>query len=329
MITQIIAKDLKGLSFIQDLGSHTLFLGPNGSGKSARSQALILALLGYIPGGGKQNADILDSYGSSDKLVVGVKIDDQLFERGFVRKDNKVSQGFKVNGKGVRETEFSKALGMAGAPVAIDINAFMALSDAKKIDVFMDLYPPESDLSKIVMDIEEKKAKINSLTARAKELEGAAARLTTARANMQLPIGTLADVQAQIKETEDKLAKARQDLKDSEIEEAKIKAAAEEKEKAAKQAELNLQKQEQAPPAAITPVQAIVEPVSTRPSLNDKEFFSMESPMGKTVTEIMETRATASIQAILDALNKSGCAACTARLVAMRELKKYRKEAAA
>jgi len=319
MITQITANDFKGLSFTQDVGPHTLFLGPNGSGKSARSQALVLALLGYIPGGGKQNADILDSYGSSDKLVVGVRIGNHLFERGFVRKENKVSQGYKVNGKVVKEADFSKAFGIAGAPVAIDINAFMALSDAKKIDVIMDLYPPEADISKIVMDIQEKKAKINTFTARAKELEGAAARLTTARANMQLPVGTLADVQAQIKETEDKLAKARQDLKDAEIEEAKAKAAAEEKEKAAKQA----------PPTIIAPSPATTEPVDNRPSLNGSEFFSMESTMGKTAAAITEASAADSIATILDALQKSGCAACAARLVAMRELKKFRKEIAA
>jgi len=43
----------------------------------------------------------------------------------------------------------------------------------------------------------------------------------------------------------------------------------------------------------------------------------------------MEGRAASSIQAILNVLDKSGCSTCTARLVAIRELKKYRKEEAA
>lgn len=367
MITQITGTNIKGLSFVQDLDKTTLFIGPNGAGKSARIQALILALMGYIPGAGKQNAEILDNYGDGKEMAVGVSIEGVLFQRKYSRSGDSVSQSYGVGGKKKTKEIFSQSMGEAGRPVAIDIGAFMDLSDQKKIDAVMDLYPPDTDISKIVAEIEAEKTKINTLTAKAKSTEDAAARLTAARATMQMPVGTLADVFSQIQKTEASLSRARQDLKDAEIEAAKEKAAAEEKARAEKDLETEKQKaelegrrkllQEQAEQikaaadikAAVNMAETVLNkmvdevkdaiingPIRTLgegAGLLPGEAKSIPGAYPKAAEVVFiqssSVNLVASIQAILDALNRSGCTACAARLVAIRELRKYKgKEAA-
>ena len=56
-IAKIFGQDFKGLKFEQELSHLNLFIGPNGVGKSARCNALMLAVMGYIPGVAKQNAE--------------------------------------------------------------------------------------------------------------------------------------------------------------------------------------------------------------------------------------------------------------------------------
>jgi len=355
MITQITGTNIKGLTFAQDIDQLTLFIGPNGAGKSARSQALILALLGYIPGAGKQNAEILDNYGDGKEMSVGVEINGHLFQRKYARSGESVSQAYGVNGKKKTKDQFSQAMFEVGRPVAIDIGAFMDLSDNKKIDAVFDLYPPETDISKLVAEIEETKTKINALNAKARSTEDAAARLTTARAQIEKPVGTLADISAQIAETEKSLAQARQDLKEADEEALRLKTVAEEKEKADKavkeaedkaalearrkflqeQAEQlkaeDVKKSEPAKDAIINgPIRSIGQGAGPMPG---EEIIGVAScaPI-QNISKAYggsENHAAASIQSILDALNGAGCSACAARLVAIRELRKYqRKEAA-
>jgi DNA repair exonuclease SbcCD ATPase subunit len=345
MITKIVGVNIKGLSFTQEIGPLTLFIGPNGAGKSARSQALILALLGYIPGAGKQNAEILDNYGDGKEMAVGVEINDHLFQRKYARSGDSVSQAYGVGGKKRSKEQFSQAMFEVGRPVAIDIGAFMDLSDNKKIDAVFDLYPPETDISKIVADIEDTKTKINALMVKAKSTEDAAARLTTARAQIEKPVGTLADISAQIAETEKSLAQARQDLQEAEIEEQRLKAVAEEKEradKAIKEAEDKaaiearrklLQEQAEQLKAADEK-----KPEPTKDTIINgpiRRIGQGAGPFPETKPAIGETKipeaetVEASIQKILNALNGSGCTACAARLVAIRELRKYQRKAAA
>lgn len=353
-ITQISGQNIKGLTFTQDIDRLTLFIGPNGAGKSARSQALILALLGYIPGSGKQNADILDNYGDGKEMAVGAKIGDGgiLFQRKYARSGETVSQGYGVGGKKKTKELFSQAMGEAGRPVAIDIGAFMALSDQKKIDAVFDLYPPEADISKIVFDIETTKSRINALTATAKSMEEAAARLTTARAAMEIPTGTAAEVHFQIKDAEDKLTQARQDLKDAETEELRQKTIAEEKEKSDKAIAAAEEKgkedarrellKEQAEKIKADDVKAAVkatgkvlnEMADTVVSLMDGEPAQRPDEPITFINPIAKLRGypvdpTEGIRAILDALNGAGCSACAARLVAVRELRKYQGREAA
>lgn len=234
MITKVVGRDFKGLSFEQSLGRLNLLVGPNGSGKSARTQALILAVMGYVPGGAKKNAEILGAYGTEDTMVVGFETD-VLFERAFVLSKGAVSQGYKIAGGRVKEGEFYKSLALHGNPRIVDISAFMELSDQKKIDAVFSLYPPAGDVNKIQGEIDGLKEKINTLSAKAKTSEAAAARLVAAKP--PLPAGTLADVTGKISETETALVKARQELSDAKAAEAARLAKEQAEKKAAEDAE--------------------------------------------------------------------------------------------
>jgi energy-coupling factor transporter ATP-binding protein EcfA2 len=315
MITAVLGQNIKGDSFSQDLGEKTIFLGPNGSGKSARMQAVVLALMGYIPGGKKTNADILGNYGSSDSMAVGVAVKQVSFARQFKRDGKTVSQKYSVAKKPCSEEDFHKMLGELGSPVAIDIGAFMGLSDQKKIDAICSLYPPgdDIDIAKTIEDIDASKAKVNNLTAKAKSTEDAAARLTTAKAEIKLPAGTLMDVAAKITEHEETLIRLRQDLKDLELEEARVEAEAKVKKEAAEE-------KEKAKIEEPKPETSALRPVSEIPASGARLSFFPDPVQPH--SEPAAVNLTASIKAILEALTGAGCSACAARLVCVRELRK-------
>ena len=354
MITMVIGSNFKGLTFEQPLGRLNLLVGPNGSGKSARTQALILAVMGYIPGGAKKNAEILGAYGTEDFMSVGFKTD-ILFERGFARSGDSVSQKYGISGGRAKEGEFQKALGLHGNPRIVDISAFMELSDQKKIDAVFSLYPPAGDVNKIQGEIDGLREKINTLNAKAKSSEAAAARLVAAKP--ALPAGTLADVTGKISETETALAKARQDLSDAKATEAARVAKEQAEQKAAEDAEKLKAKQEKDQIAkekkdkeeadrklaeglaemtkeceqalGLSVVKLRMGRVNGIQVVYPEAEESLFPPhqgieaIGVGAIELGMAKAASSIQAILDALKAAGCESCAARLVAVRELRKY------
>ena len=371
MITKCIGRDFKGLSFEQPLGRLNLFIGPNGSGKSARTQALILAVMGYIPGGAKKNAEILGAYGTEDTMVVGFEMDMGIpFERGFVRSGTgAVSQGYKIHGKPTNEAGFMRGLGQHGDPRIVDVSAFMELSDQKKIDAVFSLYPPAGDITKIQGEIDSTKEKINGLVQKAKTSEAAAARLVAAKP--PLPAGTLADVTGKLVETAESLRVARKELVDAQVAEgarlAKEKAekkAAEDalklKEKQEKQALVDAQKAKDeaekkereriaAEEKAMKELdEKVAASLAVRPGEMTKECDRMLGPLEAKFNKegfagiggvkyptkeegvflypgelAKQETVAASITAILDALKAAGCESCAARLVAIRELRKF------
>lgn len=374
MITQVKAEGFKGQTFVQDLDESTLLIGPNGAGKSARTQALTLALLGYIPGSGKTNAEILDTFGSGDELTVGVTVGNKIFERGYFRTKAGVSQGFKFNGKKVSKDVFTSFLAKSGGPTAIDIGVFMGLSDQKKIDFIFDLYPSEQDLSKLIFEIEKTREGINALTQKAKSTEDAAARLAASRASMQLPTGTMAELQAQEKLLDQQLSNAREELEQARIAEARKTEAAkarnemllavgyqypmddlgemsdpawlslytphkeawDKKQKDAFLEELRDQKETRGRVLGDAPQNQGKDTPQHAGSHLRPAPAGMPGPSGAAISGTQDSqprtfsagRVEESIQAILDALNAAGCSACAARLVALRELQKYRRKVA-
>jgi len=353
MITSVGGENFKGLTFETPLDRHTLLLGENGSGKSARTQALQLCVNGYIPGEKniKKNDEILTQYSPNDEMKVWCSIDGTKFSRRFVRSEKgSVRQDYLVNDKKVKADEFMIAMGKAGFPIIIDLNElFIDISDAKKIDTIFQLYPPEGDLSSLDTDITKVNDKINALEQKMTDNNNAAKRLTVSRTEITLPSGSLADTKAEIEKAQKDLESAREDLKAAEIKEAEAAAAAaakkEAEEKAKAEAEALVQKQlkekeereaqaakaepDDVPEFEVPPLKT--EPIGPpqQPSVVQAAINMNRLPPGYDTSappwEVLSApRYVESLQTILDTINKSGCSVCAARLIALREMKKYR-----
>lgn len=356
LITQVNAENIKeGLSFRQSLSRLTLFVGPNGSGKSARAEALMLALLGYIPEVAKKNGEILDTYGNGEKLIVGFKTDDNTdFLRRFARKpDGTVSQNVMLDHRGVSKEEYAKA--MASIKI-FDLRAFLKLSEQAQIDLIFGLFPPAGDVKSLNKQIEEQKKKRDKLQSGIRTLEETSKRLKTSRAAIELPSGTLVELTAAIEEHEKQLAGARAELEAARIEEARAaaeaKATKEAEEKAARDQERiereakakaesdvwqkhqeELQAAREEIPTTTVTVQPPSKKLSTRDSVGEEMWGGREEALtagrvfsgtGPTYTAQPTSASIESIQSILDTIQRTCGGTCTAALVAKRELKKYR-----
>jgi hypothetical protein len=345
MITKITAKGFKGCDFAQELSGRTIFFGPNGAGKSARSQAIQLAVNGGVIGAGKTNDDILSAFGEGDKLVVGVEIDGKfLFERGFVRgPSGSVSQGYKAGGVKVSKDYFMKALGESGAPVVLNVADFMALSDQKKIEALFQLYPPAGDISAVQGKIDTSKEKINSLTAKVKTSEQAAARIASSKSQIQVPAGTLAEVDAQISALETELKEAQDSLTQIRLEEQraadelKAKDEAEQKEKERIAAAEKAQAEKAAAETTAITDEAVQKSLAERPGEMSKKcealfgekkanpLMDQYPSVAQAVQGVIANNGSAaSIQAIITAMDEAGCESCAAKMIARRELRKYK-----
>jgi len=331
MITAVTGIGFKGLDFDHHLEPLHLFLGPNGAGKSARTQAAILALNGYVPGSAKTNAALLENFGAGNKMVVGVKIDGKHFERGFVRtEEGKVGQGYKIAGKKATEKAFYAALAEAGAPKVLDVSIFLEQSAQKKIDAIFDLYPPDENLNSLTTQIDAAKEKINALTQKARSAEDAASRLVTARAAIELPAGSYAELIGQIHETEKELERARNDLREAETEAAQAKGREEGKAAAVS----TPAKQTPMAPAPAAPPSEEPGPLereiigrygdntTSLDHRSDRDFFTIASPLGQRAAALTTELSVAAVQTIINAMKTAGCSACAARLVAIRELRR-------
>jgi len=221
MITEIKAEGFKGMDFTQDLSEKNLIIGRNGSGKSARSIALMLLCLGYVPGTAKQNAAILDNFGAGEKLFVSGEIKKTHYLRRFSRdKKGTVKQDFLINRRKANKSDFIEKMAKAGAPSILDLGeAFLDLSDQKKIDYLFDLFPPGDDVSKLDVKIEELTYDLLSKQKSIKGKESVVSELMKAKAEIELPSGSLAEIRDEIGKTKDEykacnaeLSKAREDL---------------------------------------------------------------------------------------------------------------------
>ncbi|MFA5261024.1 MAG: hypothetical protein WC450_07350 [Candidatus Omnitrophota bacterium] len=350
MITSIIAKNLKGLNFEQPVSQKTIFVGPNGAGKTARTQALTLALLGYVPGSSKLNEDILVNYGSTDTLIVGFELAGTIFERAWMRDDkgNGVKEKFQLNKKPCKKDAFVQKLGECGAPKIFDLSLFMDLSDQKKIDFLLSLYPVEANISELESTIETNKKNILALEDKARSTEKAAAALVASKATMKLPAGSLAETTAAIEKTEVDLETALDTLGDivsaNAAEKAKADAEAKaeaDKKRAQEKADADKKKAEQAAEIAKTAAVNAVKKESMDKISNleaevkkandwfgekkevlQKECVEEAGSISEETWNKVGTNITAILQSILDVIDASGCQVCAAKMAIRKEMKK-------
>ena len=346
MITKVAAKDFKGLTFETPLEAHTLFIGPTGIGKSARAHAIQLTLRGYVLGGPKKNDEILNTYGNGNDLTVEVQVDGAItFGRRFTRgRNGAVSGDYLLNGRKATKGTFSQTLGEHGSPRVIDIAAFMELSAQKKIDEIFRLFPPGADIDKIDTELSDKKASAGIIKGKIDIIDGTVKRFAEMREHLELPAGNLAEAQAELMAVNKDLTGAREELGAAKIKAAADKAAKEATAKAEKDAEEKAQTDRIAKAKAAaaktvvvvteeTPAPAqsvVVEAPTAAPVAQETAPQEQSLPGGIIFKEDVDilrlsknTTVAASLQRILDTLDKSGCTACAARMIIKMEIRRY------
>lgn len=341
MLKAILAKGFKGLSFKQPLEQFNLFLGNNGAGKSARSQALTLAIMGYLPSDGKKKpGDIFQIHshnGESFSVGFEIVVDtvSQTFSRTF-KNGNGVSQDVACNKTKLKQTEIEKVLFQLGDPRIFDLKEFVELSDQKKIDLIFSLFPPEKDLGNLDEELEAISEKEKPISQQVKALELTISNLTKAKSDIAIPAGTLAEVQKEIIDKEAVLKEAEKELHEIETKEReeKVKADAEAK---AKQRELDLKKQ--AEKEKETAVEAAKEKgreegkaeakieaqVATGPATREESLGGLrEQGILPGDFEMVNAGAVRNaLESILAIMQKAGCSACAATIKVKILLKEY------
>lgn len=323
MITKIIATGMKGLSFEQSLSKHTIIIGDNGSGKSARSETLQLVVNGFVPGVDRTNPDILDAFGTNGKLKVAIQINGEVLERAFkMGSKGSVKQTYKDRTGNVSKNDFIASLATAGNHKVLDLQAFLDMSDSKKIDMIFRLYPPKGDINKLNDQIEKRKEKLSLLRGKMHTAEKLAQKLIVDRTQLELPAGTLAEITVDIDRTKAELRLANQHLKKLEIEEAaaKAKKEAEDKAKADTEAKAEADRKKAKAEAKTSPSPE----TEKRPTERNVSGFSG----GRTVVPeaLVTPHPGRAIKAIIEAIQSVGCDACArgaGYLVAKRELKRF------
>lgn len=305
MITRIYARGFKGLDFDQPLALRTVIMGKVGSGKSSRALALALLVTGSLPGTGvaKSNSDILNAVGNGDSLTVGLEFDDGVtLERAYKsRKNGVVGCEFRIAGERCPKHLFEMELDRRGVSIA-DVPAFLALSDAKKVDELFRLFPPAGDGRGLGAAITRAKERISELESAIKGKEQSCRSLSESLAGLNLPAGSLPEVQAAIVQTERTYQAARDELTREQLKRTQARAERE-KQDTAQQSTLFSQPQGTS--------QAPVQPEQT----NQPAFLH-----GSGV-------AVAALERVLSALRRAGCESCAAQMVLRRELKQLRTEA--
>lgn len=318
MITHVKTKGFKGFDIDEDIHPKTLFIGKNKSGKSTRAAAIALAVLGYVPFAAKVNkkpAEILNDFGQGDKLTVSVICNDTELERHFSRSSKgTVSQRLRVDKNKVSTQDYAVALANAGGPQIIDVDAFMALSDQKKIDALFSLFPPKSDLKSLDSDIDKAKARVNKLQKDDQTAASTIQRLTRSKNEIELPAGTLAEIQADIEKTAEQVKSLQSQISSAESEEAREQGRESEREEIRKSRE---ETQESLNKLMDQGGRGPEQKPDSKKEIGNADYYS-EGPDPET-----------SIKRILDALNDAGCGVCAAAMVAKQELKKFKSEVAA
>lgn len=149
MITKITMRGIKGANAKQTLTGRDIIIGSNGAGKTTRTQSLGLALLGYIPGKGKQPAETM-KLASGNALEVGFETSDvKNVSRKFSRKDTTITQTITIAPKGSEKTAAQKEQRLehefGKAPVMLDFSEFLGLSDMKRREFIFSLVNQDSE----------------------------------------------------------------------------------------------------------------------------------------------------------------------------------------
>ena len=312
MITKILGKGFHGPNISQQCSEKMFFSGDNRSGKTTRCNIVHLCLNGYVSSAhrvSKKAVDILNQYASDDSLTCAIEIDKTEFEFHISRDSKgKTSKRFRVDKRPHSEKEYMTELALAGNPKIIDLESFIQMSDAKKIDQLFKLYPAKVDIKKLNSDIADKESKINRIKADVKTKEAVIRENTKSKQAIELPAGTLADIKTGLADhviayrgTRDKIA----GIEAAEKTKAEIKTS---------DAAYNQD----------APV-----PSQTFTGANENPYADNSKPtshdMGRAGASFGNKAHIESLQKILKVMESTGCALCVASMMIKKEINKCQK----
>lgn len=310
MITNIKTKGFLGPDINQACYTKMVFTGPNRSGKTTRTNAIHLALNGFIATAHKvckKPADILNQYASGDKLTSAIEINGVEFEFHVFRKESgTVSKRYRINKAKYSEKEYMEELVKAGNPKIIDLNSFVEFSDQKKIDSLFKLYPANVDINSLNAGIAKKEAAKNNYQAQIKTKNAVIKENTKAKSDIDLPAGTLAEVKADIerieteyRECRDKLVAAKKEIEIKEREPEEISQHS----------------------ADFDNENVIYDPEPPMPH-NTIPDQALENKINTASRELNRDPIT-SLTKVLNAMKSAGCEICAAGMVCKMEIKKW------
>jgi energy-coupling factor transporter ATP-binding protein EcfA2 len=345
MITKVVAKNFKGRDFEIEIGAKTLICGPNGTGKSAIVQALELAINGHVSGGTyKTNAAILEAFGRNDKLTVEASIktagngSTQLARQFSMDAKGSVSQIFLVDRRRSDQKAFMAAAGAAGAPKVVVVDDFLQLSPAKMIS-YLAAFTGGQEIEQLASQIVTETDKLNKVRAEIRENESYISRTMAGIADLSLPAGTLAEIQASIKVATKELAKAKADLKEAEKAEADRLAQEEKRKAEPAAAPLSAHSPDKGEPGYRPPIVAgnslgkVLEAIDALPEYREPVqavvYPTQEEQFGPPQEKWRPHQGLtplSSLKKILDAIDALECPVCKSgfvRLVVLNEMKKW------
>lgn len=362
MLKEIKAKNLKGQNFTHEVGPKTLIVGPNGSGKTAVLTAINLLVQGYQPGVGKKPMDIMAELATGDKLLAEglFKVADKSIRltRRFVSTKAGAKQDYCIDHKKASKDEFNVSL--AGVPKPIDLSTFTDLSDDKKIEYLVNLHGAE-ELTAIDEKLRELREDLNAKRLDMRGKEKLSEELSLSISEIDLPSGTLPEIQAEIKKASNDYKYVRDQLEEARKEQARLEAEAKAKAEAEQQAqaekELAEMKRQADEEAAKHDAKSEVDeakeiegeldygfesnPSSPQVELNEygdsvernyeqerKTWVELHNPAASIARSdpmggIVSNEAARSIQKILNMMEGICPGLCGAKLVAQMELKKF------
>ncbi len=127
-LTNIQASALKGRTFTHELGAMTVFTGDNDAGKTARTDAIRLILLGYIPELGKNNVDTFSLCSGTKMSVAGI-----IEGRGHLQRE------WTSKGKTIKKIETDCETLNPTPLVFLDAAEYFGKSDNARVQMLWDL----------------------------------------------------------------------------------------------------------------------------------------------------------------------------------------------
>ena len=152
-INKIKMRNFKNNTCEQELTGKDLFTGHNGVGKSSRQQALLLSILGYIPGQDKKLQSIWNNSSSTDEMSVGIETDNFSFDRSIKQNETlkgktlkesisvSPSNGEKKNSE--KEARIQSEIG--NTPVLLDFQNFLNMTATEKRKFIYSISSPNSE----------------------------------------------------------------------------------------------------------------------------------------------------------------------------------------